>query len=71
MKFSVDRIENNIAILENINSKEKKELNTSILPKDIKEGTILEFNNNNFEIDEQAESIRRQRIIEKFNKLKK
>ncbi len=71
MKYSVDRIENDIAILEDITTKEKIEINVNYLPKKIKEGTILEKKDDSFIIDEEEENIRRKRIMEKFNKLKK
>ena len=71
MKYSVDRIENDIAVLEDVTTKEKIELNINYLPKKIKEGTILEKKDDSFIIDEEEENIRRKRIMEKFNKLKK
>ena len=71
MKYSVDRIENDIAILEDITTKEKIEINVNYLPKKIKEGTILEKKDDSFIIDEDEENIIRKRIMEKFNKLKK
>lgn len=71
MKYSVDRIENDIAVLEDITTKEKIELNINYLPKKIKEGTILEKKEDSFIIDEEEENVRRKRIMEKFNKLKK
>lgn len=71
MKYSVDRIENDIAVLEDITTKEKIELNINYLPKKIKEGTILEKKDDSFIIDEEEENVRRKRIMEKFNKLKK
>ena len=71
MKYSVDRVENDIAVLEDITTKEKIELNINYLPKKIKEGTILEKKEDSFIIDEEEENVRRKRIMEKFNKLKK
>lgn len=71
MKFSIDRIEGTIAILENIDTKEKKELDISLLPNTIKEGSILLLKNNKYIIDKKEEEVRRKRIMAKFNKLKK
>lgn len=71
MKYSIDRIEGNIAILEDINNKEKLEVDISLLPSNIKAGSILLLKNNIYIIDETEEDIRRKRIMEKFNKLKK
>lgn len=71
MKYSIDRIEGNIAILEDINTKEKIELDISLLPNNIKEGNILLLKDNIYIIDETEEDLKRKRIMEKFNKLKK
>lgn len=70
MKFAVDRIENNIAILENLKTKKKKEISIQLLPSDIKEGMIIIKNNNKYYIDKDEEIKRRKRIISMFNKLK-
>ncbi len=71
MKYSIDRIENNIAVLEDINTGEKKEVDISLLPEEIKEGTILSFNDNKYELDLDEEEERRKRILDMFNRLKK
>ena len=71
MKYSIDRIEGTIAILEDIDTKEKIELDISLLPKNIKEGNIILLKDNIYIIDEKEEEIRRKRIMDKFNKLKK
>ena len=71
MKYAIDRIEENIAILEDINTKEKIEINITELPKGIKEGSILVFKDNKYIIDEKEEENRRKIILEKFNKLKR
>ena len=70
MKFAIDRIENNNAILENLKTKEKKEISIQLLPSDIKEGMIIIKNNNKYYIDKDEEIKRRKRIITMFNKLK-
>ncbi len=70
MKFAIDRIENNIAILENLKTKEKKEISIQLLPSDIKEGMIIIKNNDKYYIDKDEEIKRRKRIITMFNKLK-
>lgn len=71
MKYSIDRIENNIAVLEDINTGEKKEVDISLLPEEIKEGTILSFNDDKYELDLDEEEERRKRILDMFNRLKK
>ena len=52
-------------------SNEKKEINISLLPTSIKEGSILLFKDNQYYKEESEEELRRKRIMEKFNKLKK
>lgn len=71
MKYAVDRIENSIAILENVANGEKKEVPLEELPDNIKEGNILIFDNENFVKDEQEEIKRRENIKNRFNRLRK
>ena len=71
MKFAVDRIEENIAILEELESKIKKEVDITQLPNEIKEGSILKYIDNLYQLDAIEEENRRQSIKEKFNRLKK
>ena len=71
MKYAIDRIEENIVTLENLDNNEIININISNLPKNIKEGTILKYENNTYIIDKKEEIERRNRIQEKFNKLKK
>lgn len=70
MKYAVDRIENEIVILENIENKEKIEVPINNLPSSIKEGSILIYSNNNYELDLEEEKKRRQNIAARFNRLK-
>ena len=71
MKYAVDRIENNSAVCQNLETNEMFEIDLNLLPKKIKDGTILIYENNEYKIDEIAEEKRRQAILEKFNRLKK
>ena len=71
MKYSVDKIENNIATLESLNDTTKKEVSIEILPKQTKEGSIIIFENNQYTIDNSLEKERRISIQNKFNALKK
>ncbi len=68
MKYAVDSIVDDIALLENIETKEKKWVNINLLPSVIHEGSILDENYNiliNEEID------RERKIKERFERLKK
>ncbi len=70
MKFAVDEIIDNIAILENIETKEKKEVDLSILPKNIKEGNIV-LEGEKYKLASDEEKTRRDAIREKLERLKK
>ena len=70
MKFAVDRIEENIAILENITTQEKIEIAIEQLPKGLHEGAIIVVKGNKYILDSQEEDKRRKRIQEKLNRLK-
>lgn len=69
MRYVVDRVEEDIAVLECISNKEKKEVNKSILPEDIRDGSIVIFNNDKYILDKSFEEERRESIRNKFNKL--
>jgi len=71
MKYAVDKIEDNIVTCENIETKKKIEINVNDLPRNIKDGSIIVFENNQYKVDESEEKLRRLSILEKFNKLKK
>ena len=70
MKYALDRIEENIAILENIETGEKRKISIQHLPSNIHEGTILKEKNNTYTIDIQEEEKRKKLIEEKFKKLR-
>lgn len=70
MKYALDRIEENIAILENIETGELIKISIQHLPPNIHEGTILKEKNNTYTIDIQEEEKRRRKIQEKFKKLR-
>lgn len=67
--YAVDQIVENIVVLEEIHTKEKKEVELSSLPT-VKEGTILTFNGTEYQIDESIEETRKNRIKEKLERLK-
>lgn len=70
MKWAVDRIENNIALLENIITLEKKEVAVSLLPENIHEGSILFFTNNTYVVSLTEEEKRRKEIEFRFRRLR-
>ena len=69
--WSIDRIEETIAILENTTTKEKKEVDINLLPQNIKESSIVSYKDNSYHLELSLEEKRRQEILEKFKKLRK
>ena len=68
-RFTVDRIENDIAVLENRDTGEMFNVNKSDLPQELKEGTILKMVNNKYERDKEEQKKVEDRIRDKMNKL--
>ena len=71
MKYSVDKIEENIVTLESLDTKEKKEVLLEVLPNNIEEGTILIYKNETYKKNEVLEQQRRTSIKNKFDMLRK
>ena len=71
MKYCIDRIENDIAVLENLETKEIIEININSLPNNIKENSIVIYDNNEYVIDKVTEKERKKDLLSRFNKLKK
>lgn len=70
MKWAVDEIIDNIAVLENIETLEKLEVDISLLPYFVHEGSILISQDNKYILDETEEERRRRLIEEKFKRLR-
>jgi hypothetical protein len=70
MKYAVDRIEEDIVVLENIKTGEILEVSISNLPKGIHEGSILVKDNDEFLIDLDTEKERRESLRERLERLK-
>ncbi|MCI8460483.1 MAG: DUF3006 family protein [Bacilli bacterium] len=70
MKYAVDEIIDEIAIIENIETEEKKEVSIKVLPKNIKEGNVV-VENITYKLDTKEEEIRRKIIKDKLERLKK
>lgn len=71
MKWIVDRIEGNIAVIENIVTKEIREVSLNTLPSPIHEGSMLCEKDSQYILDNLGESNRREEILKIFNSLKK
>ena len=70
-KYAVDRIVDEIAVIENIETREIKEVNLELLPEEIQEGNILIYQDNEYFIDRQYEATRRKTLEEKLEELKR
>lgn len=70
MKYAVDEIIDDIAILENIETGERIDVSLDLLPNGVSDGTILSFVDGKYNFDLDEEMIRRKRILEKMEKLK-
>ena len=68
-EFTVDRIEEGIAILENRKTLKTENVETEKLPKEIKEGDIINKINGKYFINEKQTKEVTERIQEKMNKL--
>lgn len=68
-EFSLDRFEENKAILENRETNEIIEVDRNRIPKEAKEGDILKFLDNEFKIDMELTNQKREEIKEKMNKI--
>ena len=69
MKYIVDRIENDIAICQNPESKEIIEIDFEELPQETKEGSVIVLENGTYKLDPEEEKEIRKRIEDKMNKL--
>ena len=70
MKYAVDSIVDDIAVLEELETKEKKEVSLSLLPEETQEGNILVYENYEYYLDKQYEAIRIETLEEKLERLK-
>ncbi len=68
-RYTVDRFEGDIAVIENRDTGEMININKNDLPNGIHEGSILKINNGKYEIDLEEEKNIEQRIKDKMNKL--
>lgn len=71
MKYVIDKIENKIALLEDVLHGIKKEVSTDELPFGIKENDVLIYDGNSYVIDEKEKEKRIRMIRQKMEKLRK
>lgn len=70
MKFAIDRIEDNIVVLENIENNETINVNINELPIGISEKNIIYYDGKKYYLDEKEKYNRLLRIREKMDRLK-
>lgn len=71
MKYVVDQIVDEIAVLENIETQEKKNVNLSLLPDNIQEqNVVIEETKVKYTLDKKEEETRKETIEEKLERLK-
>ena len=71
MNYAIDQIVEDIVILENITTGEKQEVNKTLLPSEIKEGSIITIKNNQYILNTTEEESRKNRLEEKLERLKR
>ncbi|MCI8700184.1 MAG: DUF3006 domain-containing protein [Clostridia bacterium] len=69
MKYIIDRIENDIAICQNPESKEVIEVDIEELSQEAKEGSVIILEDGKYIIDKKEEMKIRKRIEDKMNKI--
>ena len=70
MKYAVDRIEDNIVIREDIETKEKEEILITDIVGQVHEGSIIIKKDNIYVCDIEEEEVRRKKLREKLERLK-
>ncbi len=68
-EFTIDRFEGDIAVLENRNTGKMVDVKKEDLPKDIKEGDILDKINGKYTLNSEKTLQEKERIKDKMNKL--
>lgn len=69
MKYIIDRIENNLVICENQETKKMEEFPKSMFQEEIKDGDVVIKEGNSFKIDEEETASRKKHIEDLMKKL--
>ncbi|MBQ8131236.1 MAG: DUF3006 domain-containing protein [Bacilli bacterium] len=67
--YAVDKVEGKIVVLEELSTKEKKEVDSSKIP-NVKEGNVVVFNGTDYKIDKKLEEDRKTEMKNKLERLK-
>jgi len=71
MKYVIDRIEEDKVVLEDLSTKKQTIINLNDLDFKVREGNILSKEDNKYILDLNTEKVRREKLRNRFNKLKK
>lgn len=71
MKYAVDKIEDDIVVLENVDNNEIIEVEIKKLPSGIHEGSVVLYENNQYSLDEATEANKKECLRERLERLKK
>ena len=71
MKYAIDKIENDVALLENIKDGSKKEIDIKMLPLNVKETDILSYDGKVYLVDNNEKEKRIKIIRKKMEKLRR
>ena len=69
VKYSIDRIEGDIAVCEDLNTHKVVNINKKDLPSNCKEGDIIVLNNGKYSIDKEETSKQKDEISSMVNSL--
>ena len=70
MKFAVDKIEENIVVLECVETGEIIEAEKDTLPEEVHEGSILTHDVDGFVLDNEAEKDKKEELMARLKRLK-
>ena len=71
MKYVIDRIEEDKVVLEDLSTRETKVIKLNELDFKVREGNIISYEDNKYTLDLNTEKIRREKLRNRFNKIKK
>ena len=71
MRLVVDRIEDQIVVCEDLETKEIKEIPLKDLPFSVNDGSIISYQDNKYQKEMTLEEERRRNLQARFNRLKK
>ena len=71
MKYVIDRLEEDKVVLEDLSTRETKVIKLKELDFKVREGNIISFEDNKYTLDLNTEKLRREKLRNRFNKIKK